>query len=147
MTSIIESNYIPPDRPYSQAELCDTRDKLYKSLRLGTTKACHSHCQHFYFVRQNGRKEKDILESDSQDVGNCSVCWKINKTKRSHKQKATNLVQQYSNTFYDPPQFLTYNGVDLETIYYKWLYEEPEGGDHTNGGGGPPRRNTRRQDS
>ena len=124
MTSIIDSEYIVPTRPYSQMELRSNRDKLYKSLRLGTTKAYHNKCRHFYHVRRHSKKENEILTSNSSDCGNCSVCWKIHKIKRSHQQKAINIVDQYSNTFFEEPTFLTYNSIDLETVYYKWLYQE-----------------------
>lgn len=124
MTSILESEYVPPNRPYSQAELLDNREKLYNNLRLGTTKAWHSNCKHFYYVKQNGKKEKDILNSDNNDSGNCSVCWKLNKCSGDEKRRAINIVEQYSNAFYDDPKYISYNLSDLENIFYRWLYED-----------------------
>ena len=124
MSSIIDSEYIAATRPYSQMELRSNRDKLYKSLRLGTTRAYHNKCNHFYYVRNHSKKETEILTSKSCDSGNCSVCWKLHKIKRSSQQRAINLVDQYRNNFYDEPKFLSYNNMDLETVYYKWLYQE-----------------------
>lgn len=124
MSSIIDSEYIAPTRPYSQMELQSNRDKLYKSLRLGTTRAYHTKCNHFYYVRHHSKKENEILTSNSCDSGNCSVCWKLHKINRISKQRAINMVEQYSNSFYEEPKYLTYNGIDLETIYYKWLYQD-----------------------
>jgi len=124
MTSILESEYIPQDRPYSQEELRDNREKLYKSLRLGINKAWHSRCKHFYYVRQNGRKEKDILASENSDSGNCSVCWKIHKCGRDGKQRAINMVDQYSNAFYEDPTYISYDLVDMESLFYRWLYDD-----------------------
>jgi hypothetical protein len=126
MTSILESDYNPQDRPYSQDELWDMRDQLYKKFRLGTTKACHAKCRHFYYVKQNGRKEKDILEKNNHDVGNCSVCWKINKSEKDQKHRAINMVDCYSNTFFEEPKFISYRLIDLETLFYSWLYESDD---------------------
>jgi hypothetical protein len=124
MTSILESDYTPQNRPYSQDELRDNRENLYKSLNLGSIKVWHSNCKHFYYVKQNGKKEKDILSSKNNDSGNCSVCWKINKCNNKHR--AINIVNQYSNTFYDEPTYMTYNLADLEMIFYKWLYSDQQ---------------------
>ena len=132
MTSILDSDYIHQNRPYSQDELRDNRIKLYKSLRLSTTKAWHSRCKHFYYVRQNGKKEREILASENNDCGNCSVCWKLHKCGRTNKHRANNMVDEYSNSFFDDPKYITYNLCDLETVFYKWLYDD---GIHSGSGG------------
>jgi hypothetical protein len=124
MTSAIESDYIQQTRPYSQSELRDTRSALFRSLRLGEKIACHDSCGHIYLTKQNGRKQKEMCETGNIDVGKCSVCWKINKTPRYLRDKAHNLALEYSNTFSNPPEFLSYQKLDLETVYYKWLYED-----------------------
>ena len=124
MTSILESDYVEPERPYSQKELIQNRIHLYKRMRLSQTKAHHQRCDHFYLVKENGRKEKQMKEENSNDVGNCSVCWKISKTHRRLKDKAKNLVSSYCNAFYEEPKYLYYGNTDLEMVFYKWLYEE-----------------------
>ena len=124
MTSAIESDYIQQTRPYSQSELRDTRADLFKSLRLGEKIVSHYKCGHIYLTKQNGRKEKEMCETGNVDVGKCSVCWKINKTPRRLQDKARNLALEYSNTFSKTPEFLSYRKLDLETVYYKWLYED-----------------------
>ena len=121
MTTILDSEYIPPERPYSQVELNQNRQKLYKSLHLSDKTACHEKCQHFYFVKQNGRKEKDIIENNCNDVGNCSVCWKISKS--TDRKRATNLVNQYTDQFYNEPEYTSYDLCDVEYTYYHWLYD------------------------
>jgi ribosomal protein L33 len=123
MTSVLEKEYNEPTRPYSRDELSIMKENLYKKLRLGETLACHSHCNHFYLVKKNGRKEKEILEQKSQDIGNCSVCWKIRNTPKELKSTARNLVQGYCEVYYNNPQ-INYDNVDLERVYYTWLYEE-----------------------
>jgi len=124
MTSILNSEYVEPTRPYSQKELEQNRIQTYRSMRLGKTRAHHRRCDHFYLVKDNGRKEKEMKENNSNDMGNCSVCWKVNKTPRNLKNAASSLVSGYSNAFYDEPEFLDHGSVDLETSFYKWLYEE-----------------------
>lgn len=123
-TSILEQDYVEPERPYSLKELADTRTHAYRSLRLGHTKANHRRCGHFYLVKENGRKEKEMREQGSNDIGNCSVCWKLNKTERHLRLKVRNLVQTYTDAFYNEPKYLTYDNLDLETVFYKWLYED-----------------------
>jgi len=126
MPHILDSKYKEPERPYSQSELELNRSRLYKNLRLGTHKAYHSKCRHFYKVRQNGRKEKEIIEQQTNDIGNCSVCWKLYKTHIKHKRVANQIVEDYSNVYYNEPSYLSYNNVDLETVFYKWLYEDQD---------------------
>jgi hypothetical protein len=124
MTTVLETEYVEPTRPYSQDELIQARHELYRSLRLGNMKAHHRRCDHFYLAKQNGRKEKEMREQNSNDVGNCSVCWKIGKTHANLRERARNLVQAYCDEFYEEPKYLTYGAVDLENVYYQWLYED-----------------------
>jgi hypothetical protein len=124
MTSILEQEYMEPDRPFSQRELQYARTKLFRTLRIGSTRANHNQCRHFYFVKEHGRKEKEIKDAKSEDIGNCSVCWKFNKTPRHLKVIARSLTDDYCKRFFEPQKYLTHDGVDLESTFYKWLYEE-----------------------
>ena len=124
MSSILEQEYIKQDRPFSQKELQYNRNKVFRKLRIGTTRAYHKRCSHFYYVKDNGRKEKEIKEANSSDSGNCSVCWKFNTTPKYLKTRARNLIDEYCRTFYESPTHLTHADVDLETSFVKWLYEE-----------------------
>jgi hypothetical protein len=124
MATVLETEYIVPVRPYSQNELAQMRENLYNNLRLGKVIAIHSQCKHFYLVKKNGRKEKEILEQKYNDAGNCSVCWKIGKTRVGLRSNALNLVQHYQEIFYKEPKYLSYNLIDLESIFYRWLYED-----------------------
>lgn len=124
MATILETEYVEQYRPYSQDELNHMREKLYRNLRLGKITANHRQCNHFYLVKQNGRKEKEMREQKSNDVGNCSVCWKLGKTSSNVRDKARNLIQAYTESFYDEPKYLSYSKIDLEAAYYKWLYED-----------------------
>lgn len=122
--SILEQEYVEPERPYSQKELQYIRDRNFRSLRVGKVRAEHDKCQHFYYVKENGRKEKEIKEKNCNDIGNCSVCWKMTKTPKHLRSRGNNMVTAYCDTFYNTPKFLNYDKVDLETIFYKWLYGE-----------------------
>lgn len=122
-SSVLESEYVEPTRPYSLNELSYNKENLYKFLRIGKTRAHHKKCGHFYFVKENGRKEKDIIKSGSSDTGYCSVCWKLGKIPRHLKLRARNLIDLYSKNFYEEPKYLSYDLLDIETVYYKWLYE------------------------
>jgi hypothetical protein len=123
-TSILEQEYMEPDRPYSQKELQFNRERVMKMLRVGTTRAHHKRCDHFYNVKIHGRKEKEIKEEKDCDVGNCSVCWKFNKTPRHLKTIARSLISAYCTDFYESSTYLSFDNVDIETTFYKWLYEE-----------------------
>ena len=123
-TSVLETPYISPERPYSQNELKFKRDKLYRKLRLSKMQASHSCCNHFYLVRKNGRKEKEMIESGCNDAGNCSVCWKVKKTPRHLQDIAYDIVEGYMKEFENPKEILTYSDIDLERVFYTWLYDE-----------------------
>jgi len=123
--SIPEEDKVNYMRPFSQKELLSLREKLYKNLRLGTMRVYHDECQHFYYVRHNGRKEKDMLQNNStNNVGNCSVCWKVNKTTLNQQTQIKDLISDYSNYLYTDPTYLTYDLIELEKDFYKWLYSD-----------------------
>ena len=123
MSSILQSIYVEQTRPYSQNELKNMRLDLFQKLRLGNLMVRHR-CGHIYFVKQNSKKEKEMIEKKSTNVGKCSVCWKINKTPVELRDKACNLAQEYYNVFNKDSHFISYNKVDLETSFYKWLYTD-----------------------
>ena len=120
MTSVLESEYIKPTRPYSSNELSDMRNNFLKKINLSNIIASHKDCGHFYFVKENGRKEKELNENNN--VGNCSCCWKLSKTPNNLSQKAEELVNIYSTKFNEYPSSLSYDLLDVEICFYKWLY-------------------------
>lgn len=121
MTSVLVSDYIKPDRPYSNNELKDIQENFMKKLNLSKVRAFHKDCGHFYYVKENGRKEKELSENIN-NIGNCSCCWKLNKTPKDLILKAEELVEIYCKNFYEYPSVLTYDLIDLESSFYKWLY-------------------------
>lgn len=122
--TILEKNYEEPDRPYSQKELDYLRRRSHRRFYLGQVLIEHANCGHFYIAKANGRKEREALETNSKNVGNCSVCWKIVKTPRRLKDKARQLVEDYCNTLYEKPPYWTYGLYELENNFYTWLYNE-----------------------
>ena len=122
--SILESKYIEPNRPYSQNELKDMIDLLYKKYHLSNLRAEHKRCNHIYNVIENGKKETDIKNKKVNYVGNCSVCWKLSKTPLFLQNNAYNLVSEYTEIFYERPTKFNHLMIDLENSYYKWLYNE-----------------------
>ena len=125
-TEVLKRGCTGPDRPYSQDELEYTRTSMLKSLRLGTSTVYHQKCQHFYKVKKNSKKEKEMVELNCNDVGNCSVCWKISKAPNSLKDAARELVETFSNECYNPPAYLSHFSVEVEKSYYNWLYSRDE---------------------
>ena len=121
--SILESEYNEAQRPYSILELNEMRKNLYKHLKLSSVKSYHNKCNHFYYVKENGRKEKEIKEKGTEyDVGNCSCCWKLHNTPSYLKDKAYEMVNFYNKNFYNEKGDYNYDLYDLETTFYKWLY-------------------------
>lgn len=121
----LENDYIEQERPYSQRELQFNREKLFRLLHIGDIRAIHTKCNHFYYVKDKGRKERDIKEKKTNvDVGNCSVCWRLNTTLQHLKDKARYITDAYMSRFFVIPNYLEYNDIELESLFYNWLYEE-----------------------
>ena len=111
-------------RPYSTNELNDIRNANKRRCRLGSVMATHrEECNHCYYVRENGRKEKKIIDTGDFDPGNCSVCWKLAKTRNSVKKQYEDMVNNYMNDIATNDD-ITYSTVDTEDKFYKWLYLE-----------------------
>jgi len=125
MCSVLEKKYIDPERPYSSEELNDIRKKFIRYLRVGNVVIRHDSCGHSYLAKSNGRKEKEAIDSNGQNLGSCSVCWKINRTPKNLRNNAQELVDIYMETpscNFAPPVAFSY--VDLEKDFYTWLYNE-----------------------
>ena len=123
MESALNSKYIDPTRPYSQLELKDMQKKIYNDLYLGEVYIYHKECKHAYFPKKNSKKYKENKKTYECDIGNCSVCWKLSKMPEDLYDKASRLVEQYHKYLNSDRKDLTYDTIDMETVYYKWLYE------------------------
>ena len=131
--SVLLSKYVEPSRPYSQKELRSMRHKNLKKLKVSREKVTHSDSKFFYFCKRFGKKEKEILqrktdniENYNVDVGNCSVSWKLRRSQEDLQDTAYRMVSDYMYHFktFDKDTRLDYYMVDLEKVFYTWLYLE-----------------------
>jgi hypothetical protein len=126
--SVLEKDKSNIERPYSLKELETLHLDFLKKLHIGKTYAYHRDCDHSYLCRAGGKKEKEIIESQGKNSGNCSVCWKLRKTPQNLQNSASDLVYYYINctrnspSCFNPPR--TYFDFELETDFYTWLYSE-----------------------
>lgn len=123
-TQTLQSGYVEPTRPYSLNEIKNLRKNIYRELKLGNTQAEHPDCRHFYNVKKNGKKEKDIKEQKCKDVGNCSICWKLSKTPHSLRDNAKFLVLDYLDAFFKKPEKIGHYEIEVERCFYTWLYND-----------------------
>lgn len=123
--SVLNTPWVDPQRPYSNKELLDRHHKFFKSLRLSSVFAKHEYCGHAYSVKENGVKYKEMKNAETSDVGKCSVCWKLRQTPRQLKTDALDFVDLYLENF-DAMETLdyTYYTLELERVFYTWLYNE-----------------------
>jgi hypothetical protein len=124
-TSVLEKTSSNEGRPYSRKELELLHKNLLRKMRIGSVYVSHPECGHGYYCKAGGRKEKDVTESKGQNIGNCSVCWKFNRTPKRLKNAAKDLINYYSNRSpesYNSPS--VYFSIELETDFYTWLYNE-----------------------
>jgi len=116
MSSILELKYISPTRPYSQKELIKMHENLFNSLKIGSNYVYfNDSCYHFYFTKESLSKNKTSPT--------CLVCKKIKETKKNLLETAERLIEEYNKNFLTKPEKLSYNLIDIENIYYKWIYK------------------------
>ncbi len=118
-TSVLEKTCSYEDRPYSRKELESLHRNLLRRMRIGNIYISHPDCNHGYYCKAGGKKEKDMKESNGENTGNCSVCWKLNRTPKKLKKAARDLINYYmdrSPLFYSPPS--SYFLLELETDFY-----------------------------
>ena len=114
--TILELKYIPPTRPYSQKELLKMHENLFNSLKIGNNYVyLDDSCYHFYFTKSViSNKNKSSL---------CLVCKKMKETNKNLLGTAERLIEEYNKNFFKKPEKLSYDLIDIENIYYRWLYK------------------------
>lgn len=122
--SVLSRGYAEQQRPYSQHELTFMRNSLLGRLHIGYVRAQHKNCGHFYYTKEGGKKERDIHDKNTSDIGNCSVCWKLDRTPENLLKEAEMLVDYYMSNMELEPTRLIYNQVMSESAFYIWLYTE-----------------------
>lgn len=122
MSTILKSNYVSCERPMSQTELKEMRERMFRKLKLSKVKAEHRRCGHIYHVKFRGKKETEIKESNNSDCGKCSICWKLSKSTPEEREIVNGILNDYYNGLND--EYLTHYFVELERVLYTWLYIE-----------------------
>lgn len=120
--SVLEMPFPVKHRPFSDKELTYRQKQTRKYFRLGQVYAQHSQCGHAYFTKLNSRKEKEIVENNDRDCGNCSVCWKLSRTPKELLPVAEDLVSSYQTFRESEPHFITFEEMVTEYNFYHWLY-------------------------
>lgn len=128
--SVLWSEWAEPDRPYSQKELSALEEKLFNQLQIANMFVMHQDCGHCYRVKKNGIRFKNMLEyfennpetTELPDVGNCSMCWKINKTPNKLRYAMNDFIKLHDDSMRDERKsFFSYQ---VKNIFYTWLYDE-----------------------
>ena len=127
--SILETQYKEPSRPFSQKELKNRQFYNYKGHNLSNKGVVHSRCNHYYKVKRFGQKFREIEGELARDVGNCSVCWKIRRASNHQQDLANDITISFLESFYPyndvvAKKRLTFYDVELENVFYTWLYSE-----------------------
>lgn len=125
-TTILSTDWVEPTRPYSKNELAYTRERIFRNNNLSEKYVYHPKCQHVYFVKTGGVKYKQLLENpENEDVGHCSVCWKIQRTPNKYRNRAKDFVGIYCENIGNMMNGeLSYYLNEVERIFYIWLYRE-----------------------
>jgi len=129
--SALDFIYTPLDRPISQKELTFLEKKILNNLKLSYYTVINTKNKWEYHVKRYGKKESEIMnnknnkvENYNEDVGNCSVAWKLSKTPKHLKKKAYQLVDEYMHQFVDNKGKKNHYKLEILKAFYTWLYFE-----------------------
>jgi hypothetical protein len=122
MEQLLTKQLPPADRPYSQHELADIRQRNLERLNIGSTMVYHPNSGYFYLAKAGGKKEAAVLSGETLEDGCCSVCWKLRKTPSELRELANNMIDEFILRFEKKPEKWTRELIHLENTYYKWLY-------------------------
>ena len=112
------------DRPISKYEINYRMNKNKTKLHLSNVYIKHETCGHCYLCKKFGKKYKEYNEykENGTDIGNCSVCWKIQHTDFMLKQIAKDLAAEYYDDV-NNNEDLTHYKMELENFFHSWLYK------------------------
>ena len=122
MEQLLTKQLPPADRPYSQDELADIRQRNLERLNIGSTMVYHPNSGYFYLAKAGGKKEAAVLSGETLEDGCCSVCWKLRKTPSELREIANNMIDEFILRFEKKPEKWTRELIHLENTFYKWLY-------------------------
>ncbi len=120
---LLLTKYKDIERPISQYELQQREKSNRFKLNLSNLYIQHAECKHTYLCKRFGKKYKELQESnENNDIGNCSVCWKISHTEFILKQIARDLAAEYYHIVNNKlPK--THYEIELENFFHSWLYK------------------------
>lgn len=115
-------------RKYSQMELGEMRNDLFKSMGLAFVWTRHQ-CGHVYCVKLNSQKFHHILQTRNAFVKNgCSVCWKLQNSPYELAEPFRVHINTYARLLNaeleNEPILLSHQKLELERVFYTWLYYE-----------------------
>jgi hypothetical protein len=122
MEQLLTKQLPAADRPYSQDELEDIRQRNLDRLNIGSTMVYHPNSGYFYLAKSGGKKEAAVLSGEVLEDGCCSVCWKLRKTPSELREIANTMIDEFILRFEKKPEKWTRELIHLENIFYKWLY-------------------------
>ena len=122
MEQLLTKQLPAADRPYSQDELADIRQRNLDRLNIGSTMVYHPNSGYFYLAKSGGKKEAAVLSGEVLEDGCCSVCWKLRKTPSELREIANTMIDEFILRFEKKPEKWTRELIHLENTYYKWLY-------------------------
>ena len=74
---------------------------------------------------QISENKNNNVEKYNENIGNCSVLWKLAKTPDHLKQNANELVKEYMYLFVNnKDNRKTHYKLEIFKIFYQWLYFE-----------------------
>ena len=122
---ILLQKYKELDRPISKYELKFLQKQNKILLNLSHMHIKHENCNHTYLCKRFGKKFKLLQENNlDQDIGNCSVCWKIYHTDFLLKKIANDLAAEYAHVISTKKEEeFSYYEIELEKIFHSWLYK------------------------
>ena len=122
MEQILRKPLKAVDRPYSQLELAEIRQRYLDRLNIGNTMVYHEKTGYFYLAKAGGRKEAQVQNGEEIDSSTCSVTWKLRKTPEHLRDEVRDMIDAYHTLFENKPERWTPNLLHLENTFYKWLY-------------------------
>ena len=117
MEQLLTKQLPAADRPYSQDELADIRQRNLERLNIGSTMVYHPNSGYFYLAKSGGKKEAAVLSGEVLEDGCCSVCWKLRKTPSELRDIANTMIDEFILRFEKKPEKWTRELIHLENTF------------------------------
>ena len=108
------------NRPYSQDELKDIRERYIKKMKLSNKYLFYTDTHYMYRCKRFGKKEELIKHNNSNiNIGQCSILHKLRETEDGLKPYYNQLINYIM--WYDS-RYVTIEYLLNEHEFYSWLY-------------------------